>query len=111
MDIQLRRFLSEEALEEQAAPDCESGEEGSRSTELLNKKDLGNAWLSHPVCGRKSTPRGWPTPTQQDQGGAGYRLTSLAQQSLGGGKVGLTQQKLPAVTKGTVDRVEGRQAA
>lgn len=41
MDIQLRRFLSEEAEEELVAPDCEGGEERSGSIELSNKKDQG----------------------------------------------------------------------
>lgn len=83
MNIQPRRFLSEEAEEEQVAPDCKSREERSRSVELLNKKDLGDAWLSHPVSekhleGREHRGLSQP-PTQQDECDVGYGLTSLSQ--------------------------------
>lgn len=75
MDIQPRRLPSEEAEEELVAPDCQGGEERSRSIDLFKKKKgPGSAWLSHSVNIWKE---------ENHRGSAGYRLTFLSQQSLG----------------------------
>lgn len=50
MDIQPRRLPSEEAEEELVAPDCQGGEERSRSIDLFKKKKRTRECLAFPFC-------------------------------------------------------------